>query len=309
MAVTFFPFNSIVVDGVPDRPANAENLAAYLAGFFSNGVVMQNDTALQVEASSGMNVQIHAGMGNINGKTIINDAAEIVTLAVANVSLARIDRVVFRLDEANRLMEFDVLTGTPATSPTAPALTQSADVYELCLAEIRVPAGTTSIEASHITDTRLNAALCGEASIAPHMQPIKHGGTGASTTEEALANLGLTVEEHRGSQAANSGFATGNNDIFGSWTYTARYIPAFKIMYFVGYGYTKTALDANENYVAFTLNNLAKLPASSTVLAMYNGGNACGDAIARSTREIQIKFPAVKSAKIGIFITGFWFVA
>lgn len=194
MAVTFFPFNSIVVDGVPDRPANAENLAAYLAGFFSNGVLMQTDTALKVEASSGMNVQIHAGMGNINGKTILADAAEIITLDTASASLARIDRVVFRLDEVNRLMEFDVLKGTPASSPVAPALTQGADVYELCLAEIRVPAGATTILANYITDTRLDADLCGVASIAPHMQDLGHGGTGisAETEEDLLLALGGT---------------------------------------------------------------------------------------------------------------------
>ena len=148
MAVTFFPFNSIVANGVPDRPANAENLAAYLSGFFSNGVVMQEDTALRVVASSGMNVQINAGMGNINGKTILNDAAKIVPLAAANASQSRIDRVVFRLDEVNRLMEFDVLTGTPASSPTAPALTRTPEVYEMCLAEIRIPAGRSMVTVS-----------------------------------------------------------------------------------------------------------------------------------------------------------------
>ena len=192
MAVTFFPFNSIVVDGVPDRPANAENLAAYLAGFFSNGVIMQEDTALKVEAHSGMEVQIQAGMGNIRGKTILNDAAEIITLDTASASLDRIDRVVFRLDEIHRLMEFDVLTGTPASSPVAPALTQTADVYELCLAEIRVPAGASEVLTNYITDTRLNETLCGVTAIPPHVQDLKHGGTGLSveTIEELLLALG-----------------------------------------------------------------------------------------------------------------------
>lgn len=192
MAVTFFPFNSMVIDGVPDRPANAENLAAYLAGFFSNGVLMQTDAALKVEASSGMNVQIHAGMGNINGKTILADAAEIITLDPASASLGRIDRVVFRLDEANRLMEFDVLKGTPASNPTAPALKKGADVYEMCLAEISVPAGVSTILASHIKDTRADEMLCGAATIPPHMQDMEHGGTGisAKTKEALLAALG-----------------------------------------------------------------------------------------------------------------------
>lgn len=191
MAVTYFPFNSIVVGGVPDRPANAETLAAYLAGFFSNGVLMQDDTALQVSASSGMSVQIAAGVGNINGKTIHNDAAEIITLEAASATLDRIDRIIFRLNEADRLMEFAVLKGTPASSPTAPEITQGAGIYEMCLAEIRIPAGATSITSSYITDKRSDASLCGLSSIAPHMQDIEHGGTGGKTAAAALENLGI----------------------------------------------------------------------------------------------------------------------
>ena len=196
MAVTYFPFNSIVVGGVPDRPANAETLAAYLAGFFGNGVLLQDDTALQVSASSGMAVQIAAGVGNINGKTIHNDAAEIITLEAASATLDRIDRIIFRLNEADRLMEFAVLKGTPASSPTAPALTRNANVYELCLAEIRIPAGATEIISSYITDTRKDAGLCGTSNIVPHMQDMKHGGTGADNAAEARENLGAAENKN-----------------------------------------------------------------------------------------------------------------
>lgn len=195
MAVTYFPFNSIMVGGVPDRAANAESLAAYLAGFFSNGVLMQDDTALQVSASSGMSVQIAAGVGNINGKTIHNDAAEIITLEAASATLDRIDRIIFRLNETDRLMEFAVLKGTPASSPAAPALTQDANIYELCLAEVRIPAGATSITSSYITDTRKNETLCGVSEIAPHLQGIAEGGTDADNAEDARKNLGAISEE------------------------------------------------------------------------------------------------------------------
>lgn len=191
MAVSFFPFNSIVVNGVADRAANAENLAAYLAGFFSDGVIMQDDTALQVAVDSGMNLQILAGTGNIKGKTILNTTAASITIEAASATLKRIDRVIFRLDENNRLMEFDVLKGTAASSPTAPALTRSGGIYEMCLAEVLVPAGATSILASYITDTRSDSSKCGIASIPPHMQDIAHGGTGKTTAAEAMRNLGV----------------------------------------------------------------------------------------------------------------------
>lgn len=189
MAVSFFPFNSIVVNGVADRAANAENLAAYLAGFFSDGVIMQANTALQVAVDSGMKLQILAGTGNIKGKTILNTTAASITIEAANATLKRIDRVIFRLDENNRLMEFDVLKGTAASSPTAPVLTRSGGIYEMCLAEVLVPAGATSILASYITDTRSDSSKCGVASIPPHMQDIAHGGTGATTAAGAWGNL------------------------------------------------------------------------------------------------------------------------
>ena len=173
MAVSFFPFNSIVVNGVADRAANAENLAAYLAGFFSDGVIMDEDTALQVKVDSGMRLQILAGTGVINGKTILNTTAASITIEAASATLKRIDRVIFRLDENNRLMEFDVLKGTAASSPTAPALTRSGGIYEMCLAEVLVPAGATSILASYITDTRADKNLCGSAAASAIESAIK----------------------------------------------------------------------------------------------------------------------------------------
>lgn len=189
MAVTFFPFNSVMVNGAADRPANAESLAAYLAAFFSNGVLQQSETSLKVEPAGGMNVQVHAGAGCINGKAILNDAAEVITIEAASASQDRIDRVIFRLNEADRLMEFDVLKGTSGSSPEAPELTRTADIYELCLAEVNIPAGATEITASRITDTRIDTELCGHAQIPAHMQDIKHGGTGADNIADARQTI------------------------------------------------------------------------------------------------------------------------
>lgn len=190
MAVTYFPFNSVLVDGEPDRPANAETLAAYMAGFFKNGVLLQEETSLQVSPYSDMSVKIHPGIGVINGKAIFNDAAEVVTLSPGSGNNYRKDRVIFRLDNVNRRMEFDVLKGTKlGYPPEAPALTRNAEVYEICLAEIVVSPLSTKVFEDEITDTRYDTDLCGISQPPTQIWDIAHGGTGAKTAAEARQNI------------------------------------------------------------------------------------------------------------------------
>ncbi|MGN1167197.1 MAG: hypothetical protein ACI4S2_12320 [Lachnospiraceae bacterium] len=160
MSKMYFPFNSIVIGGMADRAANAESFAAYFRGLIKNGVLFKG-TSLKVTPGSSMTVNVQAGTAYIDGKIYLNDEAEVVNIEAAAATLSRIDRVVLRLDEINRLIGVYVLKGTPAATPAAPALTRTADVYELCLAEIRLPAGATSVASSYITDTRSDPDLCG----------------------------------------------------------------------------------------------------------------------------------------------------
>ncbi|MES2405559.1 MAG: hypothetical protein V4567_14660, partial [Pseudomonadota bacterium] len=48
----------------------------------------------------------------------------------------RIDRVVLRADFVNNNIVLDVLQGTPAVSPAAPALTQNTSIWEISLAQM-----------------------------------------------------------------------------------------------------------------------------------------------------------------------------
>ena len=85
-----------------------------------------------------------------------------LTLTAADPVRTRIDRVVLRYDAAARQTRLQVLEGTPdSASPTAPAITRTALVYDLCLAEITRPAGSTAITAADVTDTRADEDICG----------------------------------------------------------------------------------------------------------------------------------------------------
>jgi hypothetical protein len=144
-----------------DRVYSATDFAAYFGKLVSNGIFYAAPTNLQVTPDSGMAVSVVAGSAWINGYSYENTDALTINLATASGVNPRIDRVVVRFSAVERRIYLAVLTGTPAETPTAPALTRSNDTYELGLADILVPKGSVTISAINLTDTRLNTALCG----------------------------------------------------------------------------------------------------------------------------------------------------
>lgn len=150
-------FNS--VNG--DRKYNAETFASYFKSFIGNGVYPNPSSNLFVSAAAGMNITIAAGKGFINGYFYENTTPLNKAIDVSDGALKRIDRVVLRLDHVGRQITIEVKKGTPASTPTAPALTWNADIHELALADVRINNGDTSVLQANITDQRLNTSLCG----------------------------------------------------------------------------------------------------------------------------------------------------
>ena len=150
-------------------PANgfdfdAADVAAYLAGLTSG--VFSGDEDFPVTAAGGLKVTVGAGRGWVHpsrftGYSITKREADTLTMPLADPSLPRIDRIVMRYDAGARAASLQVLQGTASSTPTAPAISRTELIYDLCLAEITRPAGSTSITTGQITDTRLDEALCG----------------------------------------------------------------------------------------------------------------------------------------------------
>lgn len=156
MSVTYGFFNSL--DG--DRAYNADQMSKYFDGLVSNGVYESVGGALQVLASSGMNVNVQTGRAIIDCKWFNSDAVETLAITAASPVLNRYTAVVIRLDMTNRLMELDTVDGTAASTPSYPALTNTSQIKEICLAMIYVAAGATSISQANIMDMRASS-LCG----------------------------------------------------------------------------------------------------------------------------------------------------
>jgi hypothetical protein len=144
-----------------DRIYDASDFAAYFGSLASNGIFYATADNLKIVAATGMNVTAQAGAAFINGYHYRNTAPLDLSIATAHGVYPRIDRIVVRLSMVDREIKLAVVTGTPAQTPSAPALTRTADMYELCVAEVTIPQGAVEIVVQNIADTRLNTALCG----------------------------------------------------------------------------------------------------------------------------------------------------
>ena len=165
-----YPENGITYD--------ADDASGYLATRQSGVYSAEEDFAVSI--SGELSLTVSAGQAwvrpsRFKGRSIIMEQPTTLTLTAADPVRTRIDRVVLRYDAAARQTRLQVLEGTPdSASPTAPAITRTALVYDLCLAEITRPAGSTAITAANLTDTRADEYVCGV---------MRDGATGIPTAQ------------------------------------------------------------------------------------------------------------------------------
>ena len=134
-----------------------------------------------------MQVQVRPGACHIRGAMGIEQNQRTLAVPAAGTQ-PRVDTVVARLDlsQAVRSVDLYVISGTPAASPTAPALTRDSTTWELGLADILVGANVSTLSQSVITDTRLDTTRCGM--VAQTMGTLDTGPFFAQL-EDALAQL------------------------------------------------------------------------------------------------------------------------
>lgn len=145
--ITYGYFNS--VNG--DRKYNADQMSEYFKGLISDGVFANVGGAMAVVADgSSMSVSVSSGRAVIDCKWIENDAAYPITLT-SHATYPKYTAVVIQLDEEERLIRITTKDGTPAENPAQPSIDTS---KELCLAMIYIPAASTTIPQSRVTDKR-----------------------------------------------------------------------------------------------------------------------------------------------------------
>lgn len=163
-----YPLDSHVTykaDGTPvwDRAISSAPYRKLIKNLFSDGVLPNPSTNLQVSESEGMQINLSAGFAICNGCQKLQEADVVLNIPIASVVYDRIDTVVLRLNDNDdvRECEFYVVSGVPAESPIRPKLTRTDSIWELGFADILVKANSTQISNANITDTRYDTERCG----------------------------------------------------------------------------------------------------------------------------------------------------
>jgi hypothetical protein len=184
-------------------PAQYDRLTQQ-ALYATTGIIGNSSLAVTANSPAGMSVLVASGWAAIVGTTttnmgvytLFNDAQETLTITTADATNPRIDLVCATVRDAfysgaNNDVIFQVIAGTPAGSPVAPALPANS----ISLATVAVAAGATVINSGDITDTRVevttNLPSAGMTSLATGSL------SGASVTISAISsgykNLQLVI--------------------------------------------------------------------------------------------------------------------
>ncbi|MCI8481713.1 MAG: hypothetical protein HFJ27_01130 [Clostridia bacterium] len=164
-----FPFDSMKVlneesgkmEG--DRKYDAKVFREYFKMFLSNGVYYGNfnnygENGLKVVLDGGLNIKVLKGMGMIEGADFKLPEDTVISLERPSTG-ERIDRVIIKIDDTLAIRK-TFLTVKEGNGTTAPILVRNENIYELCIAEVKVKS-TANINDTDIKDTRLDTELCG----------------------------------------------------------------------------------------------------------------------------------------------------
>lgn len=165
-----FPYTSVkTIQGQTvsyDRAIDSRIKRLYNKLRYKQGVAIDIGDAFQVIADTGMNVKVkcNGSWAHVGGDFCYESAeSRVLSVQAPDTTYDRIDLVVLRNDisQAKRAVDLYVVQGTPASSPQTPALTNTPEVQEICLATLFISKNVNTISQDRISDTRLDTKVCG----------------------------------------------------------------------------------------------------------------------------------------------------
>lgn len=223
-----------ITPDVWDREYNAEQFTKYFRALVTTGIMKGAEAELKVSANgSNMIVAIDAGVAFVVGQYYRNTASLPHTLDTEVLGRSRIDRIVVRHDMAERKVTSFVKKGVASATPVAPVLTQTANLYEISLAQVKVVGGQTYVNVADVVDERGKDVICpwagsnilpnfDDAGLAELVEKVDAGLVDATTTRKGITKLNNTLTSASTTEAATANVVKQLND-----TKVNRVQPAF----------------------------------------------------------------------------------
>lgn len=135
-----------------DRLYDATDISRLFDGLIRDGIFASIGDCLVVKQSNQMNVTVGTGRAWFNHTWSYNDALYPVTIPPSEILMDRIDAIVLEINsvESVRANSIKLIKGTPASTPTKPALTNTKEVHQYPLAYVTVGKEVTSIRQADI---------------------------------------------------------------------------------------------------------------------------------------------------------------
>lgn len=134
-----------------------DEFCRYFDKIYESGVSIEDNSLMSLGVSKSVKgIDIATGFSIIKGFYLYNDSVKAITIT-RDANYSRLDRVVIRLNLSTKTVSINIKQGAAASNPQVPVLQRDNLIYELSLAQLKVPReGDITV-----IDERSRQELCG----------------------------------------------------------------------------------------------------------------------------------------------------